>query len=240
MAQPGVIAIAHRGASAAAPENTVAAFDEAIRLGAWAVEFDVRLSADGVPVVIHDETVNRTTNGQGAVNALTRLDMLRLDAGSWKHPRFSGVRIPTLHEALQAIEGRAIPAVELKVPIDPELLRSALELNDALDKAVILSFDPGVVATVRGGMPGVMLGFSSETWRADLPEQCRRLGAQILVLDVAAVSLNNVSAAHREGREVWCYTVNDPGAVAACSAMGVRGIITDQPDLIRQRRRMEK
>src|SRR5271170_2377398 len=238
MAQQSVIAIAHRGASAVAPENTIAAFDEAIRLGASAVEFDVRLTADAVPVVIHDETVDRTTNGRGAVNSLTRLDLLRLDAGSWKHPRFSGVRIPTLQEVLQTIGSQAVPVLELKVPVDPDLIRNILEENDALDRAVILSFDVGIVETFRRRLPGVTLGFSSEVWREDLPAQCRHLGAQILVLDVAAVCTDNVTAAHRLGREVWCYTINDPGAVAACSAMGVRGIITDHPNLIR--RRVEK
>jgi glycerophosphoryl diester phosphodiesterase len=89
-----VFAVGHRGASAYAPENTVAAFDEAIRLGAKAVEFDLRLTADGYPVVLHDDTVNRTTNGSGPVAHLSRFDLLRLDAGSWMHRRFAGTRIP--------------------------------------------------------------------------------------------------------------------------------------------------
>jgi glycerophosphoryl diester phosphodiesterase len=238
MAEAGVIAIAHRGASAAAPENTIAAFEEALRLGASAVEFDVRLSADAVPVVIHDETLDRTTNGRGPVAALNRVELLQLDAGAWKHPRFAGLRIPTLHEALEVIAGRAIPVVELKTSVDPAQLQSMLELHDVLDRAVILSFDAAVIAAVRRCMPGVTLGFSSEKWHPDLPERCRRLGAQKLVLDMAAISSDHVGSADREGREVWCYTVNDPGDVAACAAMGVRGIITDHPDLIRRRRRL--
>src|SRR5215831_9399959 len=120
MPEPAVIPIAHRGASAYAPENTVAAFDEAVRLGAKAVEFDLRLSADGIPVVLHDETVDRTTNGTGPVSAHSRFDLLPLDAGSWMHARFAGTRIPTLDEALMAIGPHVRPVIELKVAVPPE------------------------------------------------------------------------------------------------------------------------
>jgi glycerophosphoryl diester phosphodiesterase len=96
MSSRPVFAVGHRGASAYAPENTVAAFDEAVRLGARAVEFDVRVSADGVAVVIHDETVDRTTTGRGRVAELGLMDLRRLDAGSWMDTRFVGTRIPTL------------------------------------------------------------------------------------------------------------------------------------------------
>src|SRR3954470_18661165 len=91
-----VFAVGHRGASAYAPENTVAAFDEAVRLGAKGVEFDLRITADGNLVVLHDATVDRTTNGHGHVANMTRFDLLRLDAGSWMNRRFAGTRIPTL------------------------------------------------------------------------------------------------------------------------------------------------
>src|SRR3954468_13070185 len=111
MSSKPVIAVAHRGASAVAPENTVAAFDEAVRLGAKAVEFDLRLTANGVPVVLHDETVNRTTNGTGPVSGYDSFDLLRLDAGSWFHSRFAGNRIPTLDEALLAIGPSARPVI---------------------------------------------------------------------------------------------------------------------------------
>src|SRR3954468_3940898 len=130
MSSKPVIAVAHRGASAIAPENTVAAFDEAVRLGAKAVEFDLRMSADGVPVVLHDELVNRTTNGDGPVSNISQFDLLRLDAGSWMHVRFAGTRIPTLAEALLAIGPHARPVIELKVPVAADVILGALRRFD--------------------------------------------------------------------------------------------------------------
>ena len=109
-----MIAIAHRGASTIAPENTIAAFDEALSLGCRAIEFDLRLTSDGTLVVLHDETVNRTTNGRGRVRDHTQLELMRLDAGSWLHPRFAGTRIPSLDEALRCILPRATPVLELE------------------------------------------------------------------------------------------------------------------------------
>src|SRR5438034_7470028 len=108
--------IAHRGASARAPENTLAAFTEAVRLGANAIELDVHLTADGVPVVIHDATVERTTNGRGEVAAMTSKDLRRLDAGAWFSSRFRGERIPTLEESLEFARGRCALNIEIKEP----------------------------------------------------------------------------------------------------------------------------
>ncbi|MBZ0251997.1 MAG: hypothetical protein K8I02_01540, partial [Candidatus Methylomirabilis sp.] len=90
--------IAHRGASGECPENTLAAFGRALEIGVDMVEFDVHLSRDGVPVVIHDDDVRRTTDGRGLVKDLTLAELRRLDAGGWKDARFAGERIPTLEE----------------------------------------------------------------------------------------------------------------------------------------------
>src|SRR6266704_6290544 len=133
--------IAHRGASARAPENTLAAFAEAVRLGANAIELDVHLTADGVPVVIHDGTVDRTTNGRGEVAAMTLKDLRRLDAGAWFSSRFRGERIPTLEESLEFARGRCAMNVEIKEP--PARKRTAhgaaAAAPDAVARAVALA-----------------------------------------------------------------------------------------------------
>jgi glycerophosphoryl diester phosphodiesterase len=234
MSSRPVFAVAHRGASAYAPENTVAAFDEAVRLGACAVEFDLRVSADGVPVVIHDETVDRTTTGRGRVADLDLLDLRRFDAGSKMHRRFAGIRIPTLDEALMAIGPHARPIIELKVPPPPGLLEH-LRKFDLEHDALILSFERSWLAAVRKSSRDVPLGLLSESWSHDLPEAARRLDAEVLGLSVEAVGPSQVAAAEGFGLELWCFTANDVGMVAACAAMGVTGIITDRPDLIRTR-----
>jgi len=229
------MAIAHRGASAEVPENTIVAFDEAIRLGCQAVELDVRLSADGVPVVIHDDTVDRTTNGTGSVSRLTRLDLLRLDAGSWKHHRYAGLRIPTLDEALAAIAPRALPVIELRESVDPAIIGSLLRKHGALDSCVLTSSDPETLCEVQKLGRDVQTGLVSHEWTDDLPERCIDLGCELLILSVDNISLDRILTIDRAGLELWCFTVNDIGLVAACAAMGVSGIITDDPGLVRRK-----
>lgn len=229
------MAIAHRGFSAVAPENTIVAFDEAIRLGCQAVELDVRLSADGVPVVIHDDTVDRTTNGTGSVSSLSKVELLRLDAGSWKHHRYAGSRIPTLDEALAAIAPWAIPVIELKQHMDLALLDSLLRRHDALDSCVLVSQDEQIVASVRKIGRDVQTGLIADEWTDDLTERCQKLDAPLLILNVENIALERIQAVDQAGLELWCYTVNDIGLVAACAAMGVPGLITDDPGLVRQK-----
>ena len=233
MANAAVMAIAHRGASAEAPENTVAAFDEAMKLGARAVEMDVRLCKDGIPVIVHDPTVDRTTNGTGAVADLTRLDLLRLDAGSWKHPRFVGTRIPLLTEALQAISDDAIAVLELKTQIDPNLLRRILDEFAIRDASIILSFEQDILKAIHKSMPHTAIGLLSDGWQPDLPDICSTLGASILGLNTGVLNVERIKSARERHLRVWTYTPNDAGSVAACAAIGVEGIITDHPELIR-------
>lgn len=229
------MAIAHRGYSAVAPENTIVAFDEAIRLGCQAVEFDVRLSADGVPVVIHDDTVERTTNGSGQVQDLTKLDLSRLDAGSWKHHRYAGSRIPTLDETLAAVAPWAIPVLDLKQHMDLALLNSLLRRHDALDSCVLISHEEDIIASVRKLGRDVQTGLLADQWTDDLPDRCRQLDCPLLVLNVESIALERIQTVDQSGLELWCFTVNDIGLVAACAAMGVSGLITDNPALVRRK-----
>ena len=112
--QHKIFAVGHRGAPSYAPENTIASHDAAIALGATVVEFDIRYTKDGHFVVIHDSTVNRTTNGTGRVAELTLKEIQTLDAGSWMGPQFEGTRVPTLREALRNIKGRAGVDIDFK------------------------------------------------------------------------------------------------------------------------------
>ena len=235
MANKPIFPVAHRGASAYAPENTIAAFDEAIRMGAQGVEFDLRLSADGELVVLHDETVDRTTNGTGRVTDISKEDLLCLDAGSWMHHRFAGERIPLLWEALLAIGPHAMPVIELKQAIPPELLMRALRKYDLEADALILSFDETWLYPVRRASRDVHIGLLADVWQKDLPRRAGNLAAEVLCLNTDILGTTEVAAIESQGLEVWCYTANDVGMVAACAAMGVTGIITDRPDLIRTR-----
>lgn len=136
-----VIAVGHRGAMKFAPENTLAAFDKAIEMGARAVEMDVRMTADGHFIIMHDATVDRTTNGRGFVSTMTLAEIAALDAGSWFAPEFAGERVPTLREALRHLKGRA--AIDLDFKGGPD--DSAQQIARILDEE---GYDDGTLVTV--------------------------------------------------------------------------------------------
>jgi glycerophosphoryl diester phosphodiesterase len=139
--------IAHRGFSGRYPENTLKAFEEALKLPIDAVELDVRRTKDGVLVVIHDETVDRTTNGKGKVRDLTWSEIQKLDAGSWKGKEFAGERIPRLEEALQLINARVVVFLEIKEPDTAPQVVEALRQLDALSWVKIGSFHPQAISS---------------------------------------------------------------------------------------------
>src|SRR6478736_8242354 len=157
-----MLVIAHRGASGHAPENTLAAFRRAVMLGASFIETDLQLSRDARFVAIHDDTVNRTTNGQGKVHDLTLADLRRLDAGSWFGSEFAGERIPTLEEILEfAKKHDVVFYLELK-PFGfwggEHALISALRESGEIARSVVISFDPGILAAIRKIEPTLMTG----------------------------------------------------------------------------------
>jgi glycerophosphoryl diester phosphodiesterase len=163
--------IAHRGYSAMAPENTLASFQAALEQPIVGVEFDVHLSADGIPVVIHDATVDRTTNGQGKVAEKTVAQLQALDAGSWFHPRFAKETIPTLEEVLDLFSGTPMQLyIECKSPQNwssqyvKELMKQ-LEVwrnsppETLRDRCIVASFDHHFIATVRKQFPQFRTGY---------------------------------------------------------------------------------
>jgi glycerophosphoryl diester phosphodiesterase len=136
-----VIVVGHRGTRRFAPENTLAAFDKAIELGARSIEIDVRMTRDGEFVIMHDPWVDRTTDGTGLVSQMTLAEIRKLDAGSWFSPSFAGERVPTLREALRAVKGRA--AVDIDFKSGPD--NSAELITQILDEE---GFDDGTLVTV--------------------------------------------------------------------------------------------
>ena len=153
--------IAHRGYSAVAPENTLASFRAAIQEGVWGVELDVHLCADGVPVVIHDETVDRTTNGTGKVMEKTVSQLQALDAGSWFHPQFASETIPTLQEVLQLFTPTAINLlIEVKSP-PPWSSQEIKQLIQRLatSRYMVISFDHDLLHRLQQLAPHLICGY---------------------------------------------------------------------------------
>ena len=226
---------AHRGNRVAAPENTLAAFRAVAATGADGVEFDVQLSADGKPVVIHDETLARTTDGAGAVRDHSLAALRALDAGRWFGDAFVGERIPTLAEVLDVFrDGEQILNVELKTSIEPYpgLVRAALAevRNAALEARVVLSsFNHYTLldaAWLAPDMPRAAL-FSDvliAPW-----DYARHHGFSAVHPERHGCEAKLIRSCHEAGLAVRTYTVNDPREAERLMALGVDGIFTDDP-----------
>ena len=236
--------IAHRGASAVAPQNTLAAFRRAAELGADGVELDVHLSADLVPVVIHDSTVDRTTDGTGRVADLPLAALKELDAGSWFDPTFAGERIPTLEEVFEEIGKSLLINVELKPEpgrgrgLEAAVVRLVAR-HGLTDRVLLSSFDPFALRRTRRLSPHIPVGFLYET--APLSRLARLLAWAMPDLQPQAIHPHwrlirpsTVRRAHARGRRVIAWTVDEPEEMRRLIAMEVDGIITNHPDRLRR------
>ena len=226
--------VAHRGASGHAPENTLAAFRRAVELGARFIETDLQLSRDSRFVAIHDETLDRTTNGGGPVHALTLAALRELDAGSWFGPQFAAEKIPTLDEILRfSREHDVVFYLELKAAgawgLEHALV-GALREADGAARAVVLSFDPGRLAVVRHLEPILMTGYLFSRSSADVVKRALEVGARQLAPRGDLVTRELVAQARRAGLQVVTWTVNEPAHMRALATAGVDGIMTDYPD----------
>ncbi|MGH7711724.1 MAG: glycerophosphodiester phosphodiesterase [Gemmatimonadaceae bacterium] len=243
------LVFAHRGNSAHAPENTLESFRQAVALGVDGLEFDVRLSADGEVVVIHDPTVDRTTNGTGAVNRLTRKQLQALDAGYHfgppTHPyRSAGVTVPTVAEALDVTAPLPL-IIEVKTIETAEPLLALLQARSDAQRVTVASFVAGAVLPFRRA--GLATGASFAEVRALLaPAVCRFLRSK-LPFSIMAIpphfrgvplplgALARCIAPANAGLYIW--TVNAPRQAQALWRRGIRGILSDDPATILEARR---
>ena len=233
--------IAHRGASAVAPANTLAAFERAIDLGAHAIELDVHLSADRVPVVIHDASVDATTDGSGRVSEMDLSQLKDLDAGSSFHASFAGERIPTLEDVLEAVGRRVLLNVELKsLSVQDDGLESTaipLVRRHGLSHRVLFSsFNPFSLRRAKRLAPDIPVGL---LYSPDLPLPLRHAWLAPLFQHEARhpehtmVDARYMAWAQRRGLRVNVWTVDDPEEMRRLIDLGVHGIITNVPDVCR-------
>jgi glycerophosphoryl diester phosphodiesterase len=226
--------MAHRGASAEAPENTLAAFSKALAYRAAWVELDVQLSRDGVPVVIHDAKVDRTTNGQGRVKELTLKELKRLDAGSWFSGAYSGEPIPTLEEVLQLVKGKAKVNIELKQAANyyPGLEERAIRLIDEqgmVDDVVITSFDQFSVQKVKRIYKTIKTGIIVSGGVVDLVPHALYLGVDCLSMAYPFITAQLYREARQFGLKMIAWTVDDMDEMARLKRIGKIMICTNNP-----------
>jgi glycerophosphoryl diester phosphodiesterase len=236
---PRPLILAHRGASAYAPENTLAAFELALEQGAHGVELDAKLSADGEVVVIHDESVERTTNGHGRVSQVELSALRELDAGSFFSDRFKGEKIPTLVEVFETLGKHAIINVELtnyKTPRDG-LADRVCELVQrfGLQESVLFSsFLPSNLKRTRNLLPdtprgllalGGWIGWWARSFGFNFGDY------QALHPGLRDVTPQQIARVHRLKRHIYVWTVNVAEDMRRFIGWGVDGIITDDPKL---------
>ena len=228
---------AHRGSSTHAPENTLAAFKLAVEQHADAIELDATLSADGQVVVIHDDTVNRTTNGTGFIKSMNLAELKRLDAGSKFDPSFHLERIPTLAEVFETVGQQIFINVELKnytSPTDdlPDRV-IALVKEYGLESSVMMSsFNIIALIRARSQLPTIPLGLITVTGLAEVTLRSKlvRFGPLFaLHPNFMDITPKLIQAAHRTNSRVHTYIVNDPDDMRRLFITGVDGIFTKDP-----------
>lgn len=229
--------IAHRGASGHAPENTLAAFERAVELGSTFIETDLHLTSDARFVAIHDRTLDRTTNGRGAVHDFTLAQLRDLEAGMWYDRKYMGERIPALEEILAfARKHDVVFYLELKYEAAwgmHHALVGALRNPDDAARTVVISFDPSTLAAVRKLDATIMTGLLVEEHGIDLVKSAVDVGARQLCPRSALVTPQLVAQAHGADLHVATWTVNDPDEMRSVLAAGVDGVMTDFPDRLR-------
>ena len=234
--------IAHRGSSAYAPEKTLAAFELAMRQGADAIELDAKLSADGQVVVIHDQTVDRTTPNSGRVGEFTLAELRKMDAGSHFDIAFKGENIPTLDEVFKAVGQLGIINVELSNYVKltdslPDKVASLVKQHRLGHRVIFSSFNPIALLRVRHLVPEAPIGLLAMKGRKGILARSwlgRFIGYQSLNPQLCDVTPQLVSWIHRRGCKVFVYIVNQEKDMRDLFAMGVDGILTDDPVLAKQ------
>lgn len=234
--------IAHRGASHVCPENTHAAFAHAIELAADGIELDLQLSRDGAVVVYHDRTLRKVGHGSRRIGQVDLAELLTLDVGSWKHPRFAEERIPRLEDVLDRYGRRTRLLLELKVEADETPARRRRLVAATVDAIAarrlqphvhVLSFDAAMLRAARRRDAGL-----GTVLDVDRPPPIEALGRALSGIDVLCPPARHVTAAlgaavRQRGRQLWVYRCDTDAAFARARGAGVAAAMSDRPDWLR-------
>jgi glycerophosphoryl diester phosphodiesterase len=236
--------VAHRGSSGVAPENTLAAFRQAVDDGADMIELDVRMTKDFELVVLHDRTVQRTTDGRGNIWSMTHAELRDLDAGSWFNKKFAEERIPTLRQVFDILP----PSIQINIEAKTDGKRrrlSAFEKSlvlliletESQQRVLVSSFDHGFLRRLHQLDPDIQLGALYVPVR-DLTKRpssiARRVGATAFTCSIAKINKRLAGDAHANNITLGCYRVNTATQLEKALKFGVKMIITDHPKQIRK------
>ncbi len=225
---------AHRGASARAPENTLAGFLAALDDGAEMVELDVHLSADGRLAVIHDETTERTTGVRGVVAEMTMARLHELDAARFMGKAWAGQPVPELGEVLDAVRGRLLVNVEIKGPPETApVLAQRLDEHEMRQSVIVSSFDPHAVAAATTLQPPRLAGLLLDGPIDDPVAVAGAAGASLVHVAYPYITADLARRTHQAGLGLVAWTVNEPSEMLRLRSLGVDAIISDDPRLLR-------
>lgn len=239
------VIIAHRGASAYHPENTMSAFRAAYEMGAEMIELDVTLSKDGVPVVIHDETIDRTTNGKGLVSDFTLDELKNLDAGTWFSKKHAGEPIPTLEEVLEFTRGKIALNIEVKPEAVTDEVRGGIEEKawDLVKKyemeeyVLFSSFNYQAITHLKEinvDIKAALLFEKKQSAKRSPGQLVDEYNADAFNCSYRQFSKKWAEEALEKGFPVFVYTVNSERRMKKMIKRGVRGIFSDKPDLLKE------
>lgn len=220
-----MVIMGHRGAAAYEPENTLRGIEAALAMGAAAVEVDVQLTKDGELAAIHDDTVDRTTNGKGKVKEFTLAELHNLDAGK-------GEPVPSLAQVAAAVAGRAHLVVEVKHPEAAPAVLNFFQSRDIFDQAHVISFWHPMLKALTAQEPRLQTGVLMVGCPADPVGLARAAGAQALVLHYAYVTQDLVTAARAGGLGVFVWNIDDVETLKPYLAMNLNGIGSNRPDVL--------
>lgn len=236
-----MILFAHRGASAYAPENTLAAFELAIKEGCTAVELDIHLTKDKKVVVCHDETVDRTTNGTGKISELTLEEIQSLDAGSWFSKEFIGEKIPTLNEVFEVLPKDTFFNIEIKKESSEDaelekLLVDYIRNTDRVSNTVISSFNHVSLQKISRLAPEIRIGALIWAEMLNVTNYLKSDNFSVYSAHLKYSTLNPkvIKSLKDNNIKVYPWTVNDANIAKDLIEMGVDGIITNYPNILTQ------
>lgn len=233
-----ILNVAHRGASGLAPENTMAAFEKAVELEADAIELDLHVSHDGELVIIHDDTLDRTTDSQGPVHTRSLNELKQLDAGRWFSERYAGQRIPTLAEVLDRFAGKVPLALEIKAGsaffrgIEKRVV-SVLREYQVISQVAVASFDHHALLRLKELEPSLRTAALLVGRPVSMPVIAEACKADTMALECSLITKTEVDACRAAGLQLVVWVVNEPARMRYFIDLGVDGIITDRPDLLR-------
>lgn len=232
--------IAHRGASKYAPENTMPAFQLAYEMKADGIELDVHLTKDDIPVIIHDERIDRTTNGKGFVRDYTFNELEQLDAGTWFSNKYTGTTIPSLDELLQWIHQKPLALnIELKnnkydYPHLETIVYKMIADYQLINRTCFSSFNSTSIERMRKINDQGEIALLTSKKRNDLIDYAESLGANAVHVSQHLIKPRLVKYAHQHAMPIRAYTVNKPISLIRMRQIKIDGIITDVPDIARK------